>query len=80
MPGAIKINFEYRVKKKNKIHVIKSLEVLVPIYCFGIINWYQKELLKLVRKKRKLLIIHTQHHPNADRDGFYVYRKMEEVG
>jgi hypothetical protein len=49
------------------------------MYCFGIINWYQKELLKLVRKTRKLLIIHTQHHPNAERDGFYVYRKMEEV-
>jgi hypothetical protein len=44
-------------------------------YSFGIINWCQ-ELQKLVRKTRKLLTIHGQHHPNADVDRLYVPRKQ----
>ena len=57
---------------KNKIQAIGSLAVGVHRYSFGIVNWHQEELQKLDRKKRKLLTIHGQHHPQADVDRLYV--------
>ena len=60
----------------NKIQAIRSLEVPVLRYSFGIVNWHQKELQKLDRKTRKLLTIHGQHHPKADGDRLYVPRKQ----
>jgi hypothetical protein len=52
---------------KNKIQANGSLAVPILIYSFGIVNWSQEELQKLDRKTRKLLTIHGQHHPKADR-------------
>jgi len=49
-------------------------------YSFGIVNWRQEELQKPDRKKRKLLTVHGQHHPNADVDRLYVPRKEGEGG
>jgi len=61
---------------KNKIQAIGSLPVPVLRHSLGIINWHQEELQKLDRKKRKILTIHGQHHPNADVDRLYVPRKQ----
>jgi len=52
---------------RNEIQAIGSLAVPAFRYSFGIVNWHQKELQKLDRKKRKILTIHG-HHPKADVD------------
>jgi len=65
---------------KNKIQAIGSLAVPVLRYSFGIIKWHQEELQKLDCKRRKLLTIHGQHHPNADIDGLYVPGKQGGSG
>jgi len=61
---------------RNKIHAIGSLAVAVLRYSFGIVTWHQEELQKLVRKTRKLLTMHGQHHPKADVDRLYIPRKQ----
>jgi iron-sulfur cluster repair protein YtfE (RIC family) len=61
---------------KNTIQAIGALAVPVLRYGFGIINWHQEELQKLNRRTRKLLTIHGQHHPKADVDHLYVFRKQ----
>jgi hypothetical protein len=70
------ISFGHKLYAKNKIQATGSLAVPVLKYSFGIIHWCQAELQKLDRKKRKLLIIHGQHHPRADVDNLYSPRKQ----
>ena len=72
------ISFRHKLSVKNKIQATGSLAVPVLKYSFGIINWCQAELQKLDRKKRKLLIIHGQHHPKADTDHWGVRRKQRK--
>jgi hypothetical protein len=72
----IEISFGHELSAKNKTETTKSLAVPVLKYSFGIIHWCQAELQKLDRKKRKLLIIHGQHHPKADTDHWGVPRKQ----
>jgi hypothetical protein len=60
---------------KNKMQATGSLAVPILRYSFGIINWHQEEIQKLVRKTRKMLTIHGQRHPIADIDRLYVPRK-----
>jgi hypothetical protein len=60
---------------KNKIQAVGTLTLPVLRYGFGIINWHQEEWRKLDRKTRKLLTIHGQHHPKADVDRLYIFRK-----
>jgi hypothetical protein len=55
-----------------------TLAISVLRYNFRIINWYQEEIQKVDRRTRKLLLIHGQHHPQADTDHVYIPEKREE--
>jgi hypothetical protein len=63
-----------QLSARNKMQAIGSLTTPVLRYSFGI-NWHQEEIKNLVRKTRKMLTIHGQHHLKADIDRLYVPRK-----
>jgi hypothetical protein len=71
----LRLIFNTELSAKNKMQANGSLAVPVLRYSFGIINWHQEELKKLDRKTRKILTIHSQHHPRADIGRLYVPRK-----
>ncbi|KAK9973194.1 hypothetical protein ABG768_023937 [Culter alburnus] len=54
---------------------INNLAVPVPTYSFGIVHWRVKEIKKMDRKTRKLLMVHGMHHPKADADRLYIKRR-----
>jgi len=76
----LKLVLGTELSAKNKMQVIGSLAILVLRYSFGIIKRQQEEQEKLERKTRKLLIIHGQHHTNADVDRLYNPKKQRGKG
>jgi hypothetical protein len=65
-----------KLSARKKIIPFGSLAVPLLTYIFGIITWYQEELLKLDRKASKLLTIYGQHHRKAEVHRLYVPRKQ----
>jgi len=50
---------------KHKITAINTLDVPVPVYSFGIVNWIRKEIETMDQNLRKQLT--TENLPSDDR-------------
>jgi hypothetical protein len=70
----IRLILTSELNSANKFSAINGLCVPVIQYSFGIIDWNQAELKKLDTKSRKLLTMHSMHHPRADVDRIYMSR------
>lgn len=64
----VRLALRSKPNAKNKISAINILAVPVPTYSFSIVHWSVKEIKKMDRKTRKLLMVHGMRHPKADAD------------
>lgn len=65
------VRLALRSKPNGKISAINILAVPVPTNSFSIVHWRVKEIKKMDRKMRKLLMV----HPKADADQLYIKRR-----
>jgi len=66
--------FKAGLNSSNMAKAFNTYVMPVVLYSFGVIHWRDEELKSLDVSVRKLLTMHSAHHPRADADRVHIRR------